>query len=251
MAVSCRGGALASVATIHRSLDCSACTYAGSVTCTAAHLPSGLSTGAPRRLASQTSSCVIGRFVVADGPTTKMRISARVARIGVVYAGVAGRALMTIRTKGTAIGFASLAAAALSLTSTRGIAQQPPRPEVRQQSIGASTANLTELRAWDAFVDGSLRDGRLIRRSGYPDGTRPGRRVESFVQQYGGLEVYGGDVSRILDNNVTIAMSGKVYEDMAVDVVPRIGVTAASAAIEHAAGSPIHEFDPPQLLILP
>ena len=151
-----------------------------------------------------------------------------------------------------ACALAMVAAAGLYAGTTRGSAQQPSRiTELRQQSIGASMSNLTELRAWDSFVDGGVRDGRLVRRSGYPDSGRPGRRVESFVQQYGGLEVYGGDVARILDNNVTIAMSGKVYEDIQVDVVPRVSAAAAAVAIERAAGSAIFESDPPQLIILP
>ena len=50
------GDALPSVGTSQRSLVWSRSSYAGSVTWTAAHLPSGLTTGAPSRFASQTSS---------------------------------------------------------------------------------------------------------------------------------------------------------------------------------------------------
>src|SRR5688500_12168057 len=68
--VSFRGGWLPSVATSHRSLDCSVSVYEGSVTWTKAHLPSGLSAGAPSRFDNQTSSCVIARFcaIATGGP---------------------------------------------------------------------------------------------------------------------------------------------------------------------------------------
>ena len=53
-----RGLVLPSLATIHRSADCSFESYAGSVTENTTHFPSGLSAGEPTRFISHIASCV-------------------------------------------------------------------------------------------------------------------------------------------------------------------------------------------------
>ena len=65
LCVNRRGGEVPSVAASHRSLACSFGSYAGSVTEKTTRVPSGLSTGAPTRFISHTSSCVMARGAAA------------------------------------------------------------------------------------------------------------------------------------------------------------------------------------------
>src|SRR5437667_8299594 len=81
--VICRGSALPSFGTIHRSDDCSFSSYEGLVTEKTVHLPSGLGAGPPTRFISHIASCVRARFAgilttscAASAPATNRRAAA-------------------------------------------------------------------------------------------------------------------------------------------------------------------------------
>src|SRR5262245_29828461 len=70
-----RGAAAPSAGTSQRSAVWSLSSYAGCVTDTTTHLPSGLGTGAPTRGISQSASCVTGCLPCAEGHTVVLTIN--------------------------------------------------------------------------------------------------------------------------------------------------------------------------------
>src|SRR5688572_16360058 len=119
----------------------------------------------------------------------------------------------------------------------------PRQPEVAAQSASAANgtrvsiaaATAGELGQWSALLDSRLADGSMRRRVTYGDPALTDRIVDAFVQYHDGIEVYGGDVSRVRDDGRTVAVTGTVYTDLRVDTRPGMDAAAAAQAIERLA----------------
>src|SRR5688572_15838741 len=133
----------------------------------------------------------------------------------------------------------------------------PRQPEVAAQSASAANgtrvsiaaATAGELGQWSALLDSRLADGSMRRRVTYGDPALTDRVVDAFVQYHDGIEVYGGDVSRVRDDGRTVAVTGTVYTDLRVDTRPGMDAAAAAQAIERLAGSAL--VGEPRLAIVP
>src|SRR5262245_15073675 len=75
-------------------------------------------------------------------------------------------------------------------------------------SATATSANLADLRQWDARVDAMTRSGDLRMRESTADPLVPGRVHERLDQYYRGIRVWGGDLARQSERGVSISVFG-------------------------------------------
>src|SRR5215212_8158238 len=75
--------------------------------------------------------------------------------------------------------------------------------QARHGAVRIAAASATQVRDWDARVDRMLRAGELRVRSTRQDTLMPRRTHERADQYYRGVRVYGGDVTRQLENGTT------------------------------------------------
>ncbi len=114
-----------------------------------------------------------------------------------------------------------------------------------------STLSGAELREWDALVDRLIRDDELVLRAAYDDRSVPDRRHERLRQDYRGVPVYGGDVSRQTARGVTVSMFGTVYTQIDLDPTPTLSEDEATAILENVSGTTLVRDSFPNLTILP
>ena len=78
------------------------------------------------------------------------------------------------------------------------------------------------------------------------------RTHERFDQYHNGVRVFGGDVTRQLDNGLTSSIFGSVYEGIRLDdVTPTLSAADARATIADLSGAELPESYEPELVILP
>ena len=133
----------------------------------------------------------------------------------------------------------------LFLGSAVGRLQEPPRV----LSIAADGTD--ELRQWNPVVDRFMNEGALALRTTYDDAIVPGRRHEILIQQYRGVPVYGGDVTRQTDRGGTVSIFGTIYQTIDVDPVPRLTPEEARQTLERLVNSEMVRPGEPKLMILP
>jgi bacillolysin len=121
--------------------------------------------------------------------------------------------------------------------------------QVRSTAVAATSG--AELRAWDATVDRMLRDDRLRRRRVAPDELLPGRTYERLDQYYNGVRVYGGDIARQLDNELTLSVFGTVYSGIDIDVSPSLSPDDVRGIVEERSGVTLGADKVPELVVLP
>ena len=151
-------------------------------------------------------------------------------------------------------GYPGGALAAAVLAAAIGLWFQPPQLAAQAQSangnrisIAASTA--AEIGQWSARIDGGVASGALRRQARYADPVNDGWIVESFVQRHEGVEVYGGDLTRISEGTRTLGVSGALYLNIDVETRPTLDLAAGTAAIAGLAGAAV--VGEPTLMILP
>jgi Zn-dependent metalloprotease len=127
------------------------------------------------------------------------------------------------------------------------IAAQAPVAAANRILVAATTA--ADIGQWSARIDGGVVSGALRRQARYSDPVNDGWIVESFVQRHNGLEVLGGDLTRISEGARTLSVSGSLYMNIDVATLPTIDLAAARAAIEQLAGAGV--VGQPTLMILP
>ncbi len=132
---------------------------------------------------------------------------------------------------------AAIGAAALALWSSGArLAAQAPASATR---ISIAAAGAGEIGQWSALVDSRVSDGSLRRQARYTDSTNGNRLVESFVQQHRGVEVFGGDLTRISEGGRVLGVSGAMFTGIDVDTTPTLDAAAARRAIEQRAGAAV------------
>ena len=148
-----------------------------------------------------------------------------------------------------------LVAATLGLVAFATVAAQEstkvaiPRPAAI--AIMSASADLSELRQIDARIDAMARTDGLALISRLADRQVPGRAHEYFQQYYQGVRVYGGGVSRQLQDGLTVSIFGTLHEAMDVHTVPAISPADALAQMDAWSGAGPAVDDPPELVILP
>ncbi len=143
------------------------------------------------------------------------------------------------------VGCASLPILALLLATHDGEAQTQSRPH----HIAASSR--AELRSWDAVVDSMDRRGDLRLRQRRNDPLRESRTHDRFDQYYRGVRVFGGDVARQSEQELTVSIFGTVYDGIGLDPAPSISASEARERIAELAGADLPDAYNPEIVVLP
>jgi Zn-dependent metalloprotease len=120
-------------------------------------------------------------------------------------------------------------------------------------SISAGqAAGVDELRQWDATVDGMARTGELVVMSRLGDASMEGRAHEYLAQYFAGVPVFGGGVSRQLDDaGVTVSLFGTLHQGIDLDATPTRSGAEVAALLEELHGGEVLAGGEPALGILP
>jgi len=121
----------------------------------------------------------------------------------------------------------------------------------RGQRVQVAASRLGDIREWEARTIRMERSGELRPRATLEDTVLPGRRHERLDQYHGGVRVFGGDVARETDGQVTHHLIGNLYAGIAVDTDPALSVADAVAAAERIAGGTRLASARPELMVLP
>jgi hypothetical protein len=108
-----------------------------------------------------------------------------------------------------------------------------------------------DLADWDARITRMLRAGDLRVREVTPDGAVKGRTQQRLTQLYKGVPVFGGDVTRSLEEGRTVGILGALYRDIAVDPVPTLTPADATVIFDRLSSSSAGPGRTPELIVLP
>ena len=120
-------------------------------------------------------------------------------------------------------------------------------------SIAAGhAAGIDDLRQWDATVDGMARTGDLVVVSHIGDAALEGRTHEYLAQYFAGIPVFGGGVSRQLDEaGVTVSLFGTLHQGIDVNFTSALSGAEVAALLEETHGGEVVASGQPALGILP
>ena len=140
--------------------------------------------------------------------------------------------------------------AALGLVFGPAPAAQGPRGPGRVAAFAAGST--ADLRQWDPVAAAMLRSGELRVRLVRDDTQMPGRRVERADQYYRGVRVFGGDISRLTDDQgVVLSLFGNIYEGIDIPPDPAVSAGAIKATVNRLAGQEQGPQNEPELVVLP
>jgi bacillolysin len=141
------------------------------------------------------------------------------------------------------------AAAVLFLGGSRLTGQVALSPDKgRSVPVAASGAALP---ATLAHVDAMLRQGELDIAAIADDTMIRGRVEERLGQFYKSLPVFGGQIVRQMDGRAIVSVTGRLYEGVDLDVMPRISLERAHEIASEAAGAGANIRGDTRLGILP
>jgi len=121
--------------------------------------------------------------------------------------------------------------AALSVVVAGGRAQTQAGVPIRIAAVNRSA----DLAAWDRQVSVLEQGGMLERISSDVDQAMPSRIHERLVQQFQGVRIFGGDVTRQLDQfGQAASIFGTIYPDVAVDTTPTVSLDDARDLVSQA-----------------
>ena len=127
----------------------------------------------------------------------------------------------------------------------------PAHAQSRLEQSVLAPRSLTELRENDNRIQRMIRDGELRVRERLSDKQIPGRTIERAEQLHRGVRVLGGEVSRQLAGGQTVSTFGTLYENIAVDTVPRVLEADARTMIEARTGQRLGASRLGELVVLP
>jgi bacillolysin len=107
------------------------------------------------------------------------------------------------------------------------------------------------VREWARRADGLLESGQLVERLSRADTMIAGRRHERLAQYHDGIPVFGGELIRQSDLSGTLTVFGTFYEDIEVDVAPRLGPRDVEGRLAALGGRPFGARGGPELVVLP
>ena len=141
-------------------------------------------------------------------------------------------------------------AAALGVAFGPAPSAQGPRAPGRLTTFAAGSPQ--DLRQWDPLADAMLRSGELRVRQVRDDTQFQGRRVERADQYYRGVRVFGGDISRQMDDHgVVVSMFGNLYTGIGIAPYPAVTADAVKATINQLASLEQGPNNAPELVVLP
>jgi len=144
------------------------------------------------------------------------------------------------------IGWLCLAAAAFA-----AVVWLPRAVHAQLRAASVQATDSAAIRDWDSRIDRMVRGGELQVRRTDDDTLLPGRAHEHLSQVYKGVAVYGGGLTRQTDNGLTVSMFGTIYENVTLDVTPKLTAADAAAIVKRESGVELGGTKMPALLILP
>jgi bacillolysin len=121
--------------------------------------------------------------------------------------------------------------------------------QVRAQTVAPSAP--ADVRDWDNTASRLLRSGELRVRLQRADTLIPRRTVEQLDQYHRGVRVWGGSLSRQLDDSSAVSVFGLIYAGITLDPTPTLTESDAVAAIERIGGARFSSARRPELVVLP
>lgn len=122
-------------------------------------------------------------------------------------------------------------------------------------TLSGSASNisaLSELRAWDQRLTDMARTNEVRRTAAVDDLIVAGRVHERFEQRYGGVRVFGGELTRQVNRfGQAESVFGALYPDITMDVTPGINAVDARARLAAIGGGAVTERSGFELVILP
>lgn len=120
-----------------------------------------------------------------------------------------------------------------------------------RRAVSIAPGNAASVRQWNREIDRMVRTGDLQLAETAADTVLPWRSHQRLRQYYMGVPVFGGDVTRELDNGVPLSMIGFVYAGIGIDPVPRLTAFDAQSIVERLSGQTLGPSRAPRLVILP
>ncbi len=114
------------------------------------------------------------------------------------------------------------------------VAAQPPAGGGPDRLVAGSGRALRE---WDDRIVSMERERQLRMRAVQEDSLIPGRRHERLNQYFKGVRVFGGEVVRETDGQVTYSVTASVYPGIRIDTNPALSEDAAARVFQRETGA--------------
>lgn len=135
------------------------------------------------------------------------------------------------------------------LVALVGLLLAPAVVEGREGVLRVQAASRPSVGQWSRQVDHLLAQGKLAVRLVRKDTMIPGREHERLAQLHRGVPVFGGELIRQSDLSGPLTVFGLYYDDVDVDVAPKLGPRQIEGLLAEKGGRPFGEE--PELLVLP
>ncbi len=146
----------------------------------------------------------------------------------------------------------SLVLVLLVLLGLARVLAAPPRQGARPDSQSPPARDdSSALNAQDVRVNAMAQRGQLSVRSVEPDLVLAGHQHERFDQYYGGVRVFGGDITRQSVDGTTTSIFGTFYDSIAIGTTPTVTAEAARVRFAEMNGAELPLDRPLELVILP
>ena len=150
-------------------------------------------------------------------------------------------------------GYAVQSAAAQTPPAKPGVSA-PAAGDAAKPHPGLVTIDASEPPAreeWDTRVAQMLKVGDAVMKDSSTDSLVKGRTLQHLAQLYKGVGVFGGDITRVVENKQTVSVFGTLYKDIAIDPVPKLTSTEATDLFQKLSGDALGPSLPPELMVLP
>jgi Zn-dependent metalloprotease len=142
------------------------------------------------------------------------------------------------------------------LRGTSAFAPLAYTPGVAGASVAAGPVRIDatdagSLDAWEAQLDRLARGGELRFVSQEQDTLLPGRRHERLQQLHQGVPIFGAEVTRQIENGLTVSAFGTLHAVGELDPRPLVRAEDAQREIERRTGGEVPRDHPPSLVVLP
>lgn len=128
---------------------------------------------------------------------------------------------------------------------------QRPLTAQRATTVNVLATSVADIRLWDSYITTNARQGTLRLRRADIDPALPTRTLQRFQQFYQGVPVWGADIVRDAESGVPESVFGALADGIDVDMAPRIGADAATAAMQRVVGNDAVALKQTELVVLP
>ena len=130
----------------------------------------------------------------------------------------------------------------------------PAASDTGKPHPGLVTIDATEAPArdeWDQRIAQMLKVGDAVMKDSTADTLGKARTLQHLAQLYKGVGVFGGDITRVVENTQTVSVFGTIYKDITIDPVPKLTTTEAADIFQKLSGETLGPAQPPELIVLP